>query len=256
MKLIDTHTHLPGTLFGASPRPIEDIRRQFESEGVTQAWFFTTDGCIRDAARNNDILAQAVHGHTDFFVPFCTVDPHTGVDDSIRELERASGTLSMRGLKLHPWLQSFSLTHQAVVPMLRRAGELGLPVIFHDGSPPYSAPLQIAWAAEQTRGTQIVLGHAGLDDLTDDAIRACVRHPNIWLSLCGPSCGAIEEIIRRAPPERLMFGTDGGCFAGQATSWYVGKICACVSSGRLRDMIFHENAERLLEVARQGARKE
>jgi uncharacterized protein len=255
VKLVDTHTHLPGTLFGASPRPVEDIHRQFAAEGITQAWFFTTDGLIRDAARNNDILAEAVRGHTDMFVPFCTVDPHTGADAAIRELERCVGSLAMRGLKLHPWLQAFSLTNPAVVPVLQRAGELGVPALFHDGSPPYSTPLQIAWAAEQSPGTQIVLGHSGLDDLTDEAIRAADRHANVWLSLCGPSCGAIEEIVRRAPPEKLLFGTDGGGFVENLTAWYVAKIRACAPSDTLREMIFHQNAERLLEVARQGARR-
>ena len=65
----------------------------------------------------------------------------------------------------------------------------------------------------------------------------------------------LKELSDRAPPERLLFGTDGGGCFQNLTAWYVAKIRACVSSRRLLEMIFHENAERLLEVAREGARE-
>jgi uncharacterized protein len=248
MRIVDTHTHFPGTLLGAAPRPIEALRADFAEAGVVRAWIFTTDGLLRDPAAHNRLLADAVRGHRDFFVPFCTVNPHDGAEAAIRELERAVREDGMSGLKLHPWLQSFSLTQEAVVPILRRAGELGLPVMFHDGSPPYATPLAIGWAAEQAPGATVILGHAGLDDGTEDAIRACLRHPNVWLCLCCPSCGNLEEIARRAPPDRLLFGTDGG-FADGVTDWYLAKLRAAVPSEGLRERILHENAERLLPGA-------
>ncbi|MDD5679517.1 MAG: hypothetical protein PHW60_16230 [Kiritimatiellae bacterium] len=77
-----------------------------------------------------------------------------------------------RGDNEHPWLQAFSMTYPNVVPVLSKAGELGMPVLFHDGTPPYSAPLQIAYAAEQGPQTTIILGHSGLDDLRDEATLA------------------------------------------------------------------------------------
>ena len=73
MKIIDTHTHLPGWSFGLKTRPIRELRREFEAEGLKGAWLFTTDGLIRDPARNNDILAKAVANQRDFFTPFCGI---------------------------------------------------------------------------------------------------------------------------------------------------------------------------------------
>ncbi len=247
MKIIDAHTHFPGKRLGAAPRPIGELRADFEAEGLSGAWIMTTDGLILDPNPHNDILAMETAPHRDFFVPFCTVSPHQGAETAIRELERCSRDLGMRGLKFHPWLQAFSLTNPAVVPILRRAGELGLPVLFHDGTPPYCTPLQIAWAAEQAPETTIILGHSGLDDLYQDAILACLRHPNIHLCLCSLSSGMIGEILRRCPPERLLYGSDGG-FGARVIRPAIAKIAAVTEDQSLLRAIFHENPQRILPL--------
>ena len=246
MKVIDTHTHLPGYAFGLKPRPIAELRREFEEAGLTAAWIFTTDGLLREPARHNDVLAEAVAGDRDFFIPFCTVDPHAGREAALHELERAKSQLGMKGVKLHPWLQAFSMTHPAVAAIFIRAGELGMPVILHDGTPPYCDPLQIAAAAERAPRTTVILGHAGLDDLYDDAISACRRPPNIHLCLCGPSTGPLAEIVRRCPTERLLFGSDGG-FGGDCVTWRLEKIRKVISDDRILESVFFTNPRKMIE---------
>jgi len=152
-----------------------ELRESFESAGISKSWLMTVDGLIENPECNNDVLAEFVKNDLDFFVPFCTVDPNRKkVDENISELERAKYELGMKGLKLHPWLQSFSITSAGLKPVLEKAGELDMPVLFHDGTPPYSTPLQIADIAEKTPKTKIILGHAGLDDLVEDAVLACL----------------------------------------------------------------------------------
>lgn len=247
MKIIDTHTHLPGCTFGGQPRPAADLRREFEAEGLTGAWLFTTDGLIKETDRNNDILAEAVEGHRDFFVPFCTVNPHDGAGPAIREVERAKSKLGMKGIKFHSWLQAFSLTHPAVLPILQAAGDLKMPVIFHDGTPPYSTPLQIASAAEKVPHTTIVLGHAGLDDLYRDAILACRRQPNVYLCCCSNSAGIIDQLIKSCPPDRLLFGSDGG-FGTDLIRLALEKIADLQIPPAIQARIFHDNAQDLIHL--------
>jgi hypothetical protein len=247
MKIIDIHTHFPGHAFGLAPKSGRHLRREFQEEGVAGAWIMTIDGLLKNPVHHNDLLANGVKNCRDFFVPFCTVSPHDDLGHSLEELERCAWQLKMRGLKLHPWLQSFSLTHPNVVPILRKAGALGMPVLFHDGTPPYSAPLQIAWAAEQVPQTTIILGHSGLDDLWEEAMMACRRHANIYLCLQGISAGYIREIIRRCPVEKLLFGSDGGIVPGLLRSAIVKVRCVGASQKILRK-IFYENPRRLLAV--------
>lgn len=251
MKIIDTHTHFPGRSLGSLPRSIETLREEFVAEGLSAAWLFTTDGLLRNSARQNDILAEAVRDHRDFFIPFCTVDPHEGEEAALRELDRAKSQLGMKGVKFHPWLQAFSLAHPAMPSILRRAGELGLPVVFHDGTPPYSSPLQIAAAAEKAPGTTIILGHAGLDELAEDAVLACRRHANIYLCCCSGSAGVVAEVIRRCPPERLLFGSDGG-FLPMIITLAIEKIRAACESADLLRKILYENPRRLIAMEGQG----
>lgn len=247
MKIIDTHTHLPGWTFGSRPRPIAVLRREFEEQGLSGAWLFTTDGLIGEPAKHNDILAEAVVEHRDFFAPFCTVNPLEGVEKCRRELDRCRHSLKMRGVKLHPWLQAFSLLNPAVAPILAHAGELGLPVVFHDGTPPYASSLQIAALAEKVPQTTVILGHAGLDDLYEDAILACQRQENIYLCLCSNSCGYIEEIIRRCPAKRVLFGSDGG-FLPNLIELAIAKLRAADASPAVLRRIFHDNPQALLPL--------
>lgn len=246
MKIIDTHTHFPGHAFGLKPKTGAQVREEFEAEGFSGAWIFTTDGLLSDPARHNDLLHEGVRNDLDFFTPFCTVNPHDGAARAVKELERCAGSLRMKGLKFHSWLQAFSLTNPAVEPIMRRAGELGLPVLLHDGTPPYSTPLQIASVAEKVPGTTVILGHSGLDDLWEDAILAANRHRNIFLCLCSLSAGAIREIIRRVPPERLLYGSDSGLGPGLGQA-AIAKIRGAKASARAMRLIFSENAMRLME---------
>ena len=229
------------------PRPIRELRRDFKAEGLTGAWLFTTDGLTSAPARNNDILSKAVANQRDFFAPFCTVNPLDGAATAIRELDRCKTKLGMRGLKLHPWLQAFSMMHPAVEPILAHAGALGFPVIFHDGTPPYSSSLQIAALAEKVPQTTIILGHAGLDDLYEDAILACRRHPNIYLCLCSISCGHIEQIVQRCPPERLLFGSDGGVMP-HLIKLAIAKLRETDAPASALRKIFYDNPQRLLPL--------
>jgi predicted TIM-barrel fold metal-dependent hydrolase len=240
MKIIDTHTHLPGWSFGSTPRDCGELRREFDAEGITGAWLFTTDGLIREANRNNDILFQSVQDHRDFFIPFCTIDPHDGTEKALAELERCHHRLNMRGIKFHPWLQAFSMTHPAILPIMRQAGDFNMPVIFHDGTPPYSTPLQIAAVAEKVPHTTVILGHAGLDDFYQDAILACLRQSNIFLCLCGPQCGHLAEIIERCPADRLLFGSDGG-FGSDLIAWRIAKLTQTGASPETLQRIFYDN---------------
>ena len=249
-KVIDTHTHLPGTTFGRSPKSGDQLRDEFEAEGLSGAWIMTTDGLLGEPARHNDLLAEEVKDHLDFFVPFCTVWPHQGTETALGELDRSVHDLGMRGLKLHPWLQAFSMTHPAVLPILQKAGELGLPVLFHDGTPPYSTPLQIAAAAEKVPETTVILGHSGLDDLFEDAILACLRHSNIYLCLCSLSAGCIQEIIRRCPAEKLLYGSDAGGIPGLIES-AIAKLLASGASQETLNRIFFQNPQNMAPCDRK-----
>ena len=72
---------------------------------------------------SNEYVAKVVDYHPDRFVGFASVQPNLG-RYAVEELEHAIKGLGLRGLKLHPFMQGFSLKNPSVWDCIRKAGEL------------------------------------------------------------------------------------------------------------------------------------
>jgi predicted TIM-barrel fold metal-dependent hydrolase len=116
----------------------------------------------------------------------------------------------MRGVKLHPWLQGFPAHEPGLDGVCAAVAELGIPLLFHDGTPPFSTPLQLASLARRHPDAVVVLGHGGLQDLWREAIEAVLTTPNVHLCMCGTPLYAMRIIVKSCPLDRLLFGTDAG----------------------------------------------
>jgi len=94
-------------------------------------------------------------------------------------------------------------------------------------------------------------GYAAAYNEEGNAILACRRQPNIYLCLCGVSCGHIEQIIRHCPPDRLLFGSDGG-FSSQLIEMRITMLRESDASASVLRRIFHLNPQRLLPLQEHG----
>ncbi len=65
---------------------------------------------------------------------------------------------------------------------------------------------------------------------------------------CSLSSGCIEEIIRRCPAGRLLFGSDGG-FTVRAAGAALDKILAVCDDERLLKAILYHNPQAILPLA-------
>jgi predicted TIM-barrel fold metal-dependent hydrolase len=202
--VIDFHVHQPA----AAAYGPEEYLSAMDELGVDVSVVFTYEGLLRPTAAANDSLAAWVAAGAERLVAFATVDPRDL--EAGEEIERCVREHGMRGVKLHPWLQGFSAHTPGLQDVCVAAGRLGLPVLFHDGTPPFSTPLQLAALARRHPGTQIVLGHGGLHDLWREAIEAVLTTTNVHLCMSGTPGYAMRAIVARCPLERLLFGTDAG----------------------------------------------
>lgn len=210
MRLLDMHTHLPAEDSAAWQAWRRDtVLSTMDELGVQRSAVMTLDGLSGDPRPANDIVAKACSGSDGRLIPFGTVDPHRPW--AADELRRCAGELGCRAIKLHPWLQGFSPVEECLDPVAAAAVETGLPLVFHDGTPPYASPLQIAHLAERFPALTVVLAHGGLFDLWRDAVAAAQRHPNVHITLCGTApIGIFREIAALAGPEKISLGTDTG----------------------------------------------
>jgi predicted TIM-barrel fold metal-dependent hydrolase len=249
--VIDFHVHQPPVRADGTPPYEPGAYADFAATlGIELSAVFTFDGLRRPGPPANDSLAAFAAGGDGRYVAFATVDPNA--PDATEEVHRCVSQLGMRGVKLHPWVQAFSPHTPGLDPVCEAAAELGVPLLFHDGTPPFSAPLQLAALARRHPRTTIVLGHGGLHDLWREAAAAVETAPNVDVCLCATPPYAMRALIDRCPLERLLFGTDGG-LAPMAEQHYVAlrvRQLEKMVTARERTAILEDNPRRLLEGRR------
>jgi len=125
-------------------------------------------------------------------------------------LDIAVNESGFRGLKLHP---VSSLAHPSgadTIALIRRAGELGIPTLFHCGDEPMTTPLSIEPAAAACPDSIVIFGHMGGYFHVDEAIEVAERHSNIVLETSAmPYPAKILEAVERIGAARVIFGSDG-----------------------------------------------
>lgn len=248
MKIIDTHAHFRDgmSILNSNPVSIEQMIEIMDAHDIEQCWASSTTALDRDNEEANKrqwIESQKFPGR---MVNFYVVDPNypEHLEDCIR---RAVEDWGFRGLKLHPWETGFPVDNSETEMIMNLAVEYDIPMLFHDGTPPWSESLQIAALADLYPKAKIILGHSGLFDAYRSAIEACNTHENIWLDICGPCVGDAREIIQKAKADRILYGSD---FAYNETDKLVAERIKVIEYAcpdeEMRNKIFYENARKLI----------
>lgn len=212
LTIIDFHCHVDEAPAFGWIDPPEKLVPLLDDAGIDKAVCMTYVDYPGLNPSAVDYLAEACARFPDRLIPFIRLNPNFG-SEAREALDRGVSELGYRGLKLHP---TTTLAHPAddpTVVLLRRCGELGIPVLFHCGDDPYTTPQALALAAERAPETSIVLGHMGGYLHVDDAIHAAERIPNLYLETSAmPYPAKIGEAVARVGAQRVLFGSDGpGC---------------------------------------------
>jgi len=167
----------------------------------------------------------------------------------------AQVALGARGVKVHPATQMIRPDHPRAMRLYELCGERELPVLFHCG------PVGIEPRAGRRRSqvalyepavarnprTTFILGHAGALQF-DAALELARCYPNVWLETASQSLTVVRRMLREAPPDRVLFGSDWP-FYSQAMS--LAKVfIASEGDEAARRRILWENAARLLKLER------
>jgi len=243
--IIDCHTHWGLAWTARDGEDPSRWLRVLDRHGIDQAALMGHANLVRvdHCAADNDRLARLAARAPKRLLPVVTAWPQAGAE-GVAEVRRGIDKLGARGLKLHPWLQGFSTADRYLQQMCGLAGEAGLPVVFHDGTPCYALPEQIAGLARRLPGTRFVLGHAGILWFWRSALEAA-RLPNVWLCLCGPHMRAMEILCRQADAERIVWGTDFGFGLSDSIDYRLTAFRQARIEDKLRERILGENASRL-----------
>lgn len=170
---------------------------------------------------SNDEVAAITQQYPERFVMFGTVPPQ--LDDAADRLVDLTKRHPIKGLKLHPAIQGFDPTNPQVVRFVRKAAELGLPMVIHAGNVgwvgrlAYNDPYYLDDLATNVPDAQIIVAHGGASELVPWIVK---RHPNMSMDTAyAPNWPSLppfrwkfqcldEDIVDFLGPEKILYGTD------------------------------------------------
>ncbi|MGQ9554728.1 MAG: amidohydrolase family protein [Anaerolineae bacterium] len=244
--IIDCHVHIPKSRmesFAYMDVPAPEFVAALASRDIRRALVFPFDALwnAQDYSEANDELAGFCSQAPETLVPFGSVNPRDG-RRALDELVRMVQDLRFRGIKLHPWIQSFSFLGGYMDPFLQEVRRLRVPIISHDGTSPYCAPSQIGSQAGRFPDITFVLGHAGLKDCWWEALQVALDHPNVVLSVNVPSL-ALQHMVNRLNGARIVFGSDYPFGGESVVDYWLGIVRQLPVPDSQKEAILCRNAQ-------------
>jgi uncharacterized protein len=164
-----------------------------------------------DHIKLNDWYANLAR-ESDKVIPFGGIHP----DNDASELDRFP-RLGLKGLKIQPNAQRVFPADPRLLPIYRKASELGLIVVFHAGDEEsgfrgdFSQPEHFVPVLEKYPDLTIVLSHLG-GFRTWDRLDLVLGYPNVWYDTAHVP-GKIPDVefadlVKRIGIDRVVFGSD------------------------------------------------
>lgn len=262
--LIDFHTHcFPDKI--AKPA-VEKL--SYASGGLKPHTNGTLEGLKNSMQKNNVDISVALSIATnaaqqknvnDFaahinsranIIAFGSVYPWA--EDAILELERIK-ELGLKGVKLHPDYQHFSVDDEKLKPLYKKISSLGLITIFHAGfdygfPPPYGATPEKMAKAFRWFESPVIAAHWGGVNCGEAVLKNLAGSDIYFDTSFGygtmPKYYA-QKILEKHGTDKILFGTD--------TPWHTANMeLRLLNSLELGanelDKITHKNAIKLLNI--------
>jgi predicted TIM-barrel fold metal-dependent hydrolase len=258
MVVIDCHMHLGRSWLACYDFEIDvhGLVKIMDKRGIDMGCLSSLESIVHDPVRGNNEVAEAVREHPDRIIPFAVVSPRYLRGRADEELERCINTMGFKGIKLHPQSQSYRADSPVVNPIMEKARQYEVPVLFHSGPEEYSHPRLIGNLAGRFPDVTVIMGHTGGSAFLE-AIWEARSHDNILLDTCGidnsttgvvdnsTTIGVIEHAVDLVGVERIVFGSDNP-IANVGVE--MAKIKLANLTQKEKDMILGENMARVLRL--------
>lgn len=226
---------------------VSDLKRQLREDGIDRAVLLPIATKPTQQTIINDMSAKL---NSYEFICFGSV--HPDARDAVTELERIK-TLGLKGIKLHPDYQNFTVDDERVFRVYEKCEELGLIVVFHAGFDPLSPdfihckPCEAAKVANKFPNLKCVFAHLGGMNLFESVYEYLAGLKNVWLDTAFLSNriddGLLTAIIKKHTAQRVLLASD---LPWQRTSDAIKQIERLDLSQSEKEWIFHKSAEKLL----------
>jgi len=260
--LIDFHTHcFPGKIAQKAVEKLsfasgglknhtdgttEGLQKLMKESGVDKAVVLNIATNAHQQKSVND-FAAAINESEDI-ISFGSVFPDS--EDVLYELERIKA-LGLKGVKLHPDYQGFSVDDEKMKPIYKKISQLGLITVFHAGhdygfAPPYGATPDKMEKALSWFESPVVAAHWGGVGCFEETLKRLCGKDIYFDTSFGysqmPKYYA-QKIFDSHGADRLLFGTDSPWHTAEMELRLLNSL---EISEEDMEKITHKNAFRLL----------
>jgi predicted TIM-barrel fold metal-dependent hydrolase len=255
--IVDAHTHIGleiqgfvenKNIYGVKTTSEDQYLKDYKALGVQACFVFASHSFrLNSLCRaENEALAKFNRQYPDQIYAWGTVSPALEEKKLREEIRYAIKDLGLYGLKFVPICQGVSIANRGFDIIAEEAIDLDVPVTTHDGSPEYCSAIQVAYYARKYPKLRVLSAHGGLRELWPDFIDAAKELPNLFICLSGPTQWGIQSLYDALGPEKLLFGSDGGCGPASITTAYLRRIGLMDAPEAHKRMILGENALRFI----------
>ncbi len=224
--LIDFHTHcfpekiaksalerlsfVSGGMVPNTDGTLKGLKNLMKSQGIDKAVVLSIATNARQQKNVNDFAAQI---NSQNIISFGSVFPAS--EDWSEELDRIK-ELGLKGVKLHPDYQGFSVDDEKMIPIYKKISALGLITVFHAGydygfPPPYGATPEKLVKILKYFDSPVVAAHWGGLDCGEGVLKHLCGKDIYFDTSFGfsnmPKYFA-QKIIETHSADKILFGTD------------------------------------------------
>ena len=276
VKAIDMHIHPPkepGTpatrfhtamakYFKSPPElSLEELAAKYKELDFMAVILANDDRTAQgDAWDSNDWVASITRQYPETFIGFGSVDPWMG-KLAIKEVERASKELGMKGIKFIPMTQEFYPNERRFYPIYEKIAELGMVAMFHTGTTgvgaglpggggvhlKYTKPIPyIDDVAADLPELTIIMAHQAFP-WVEEQLAVLVHKPNVYMDISGWSPKYFDPLLIQYAntliKHKVLFGSD---YPALTPERWIRDFEEAPFWDEARPLILLENAKRVL----------
>jgi predicted TIM-barrel fold metal-dependent hydrolase len=223
--IVDNHTHLGDTLDSEAREYWKDCHRI--PDRVVEDYIEAMSSVDRsillgfpDPPENissDECVALFVREHGDKFIPFYSINP--ALPTAMSDLERAVQEWGAKGIKMGPIYSKFRPDDEQYFAIYERIEELGLPIMWHQGSsfeaPDGTLEWAMPWMLDKVARTfpdlKMVIAHFGFPWIRE-VVALLRKRANVYTDVS--ALGTRTWVLYNALVDTLQYGAEDKVFFG------------------------------------------
>ncbi len=258
--IIDIHAHIfpdkiaekavdaIGRYYGVSMRrdgTVDGLLESGRNIGVEKYIVHSSATTVEQVKAINDYVSGVTRDHPEF-IGFATL--HPDMPDIPAEVDRII-SLGLKGLKLHPEFQHFTVDDDSMMPIYE-AVEGRLPVLIHmgDRNVDSSSPIRLARVLDKFPQLTVIAAHFGGYSMWDLSCEYLIGR-NVYMDTSSTLDFITPEravdMIRKHGADKMLFGSDYPMWDHREE---LNRFLALDLTEEERRAILFENAQKLLSI--------